>query len=221
MPTPTYTKTGTKANTATKLDADIFGVKEINEELVHQAYVTYLSNGRINLANTKTRGLVRGGGKKPWKQKGTGRARVGSRRSPLWRSGGIIFGPTGEENYTKKLNIKSKRIAIKHSLSSANKNNSIIVIEDIISKTAKTNELVSLLNKLHINDGYTLIVTDSINTKLNLASRNLSNTKVIQAKYLNVARILDADTIIITKAALDIISNWLGATTKANEAKNG
>jgi large subunit ribosomal protein L4 len=98
MAVATYTKTGTKATTAAKLDAKVFGVDVQNHELLKAAYVTYQANGRENLAVTKTRGLVRGGGKKPWKQKGTGRARFGSSRVPIWRGGGITFGPTGNEN---------------------------------------------------------------------------------------------------------------------------
>src|SRR6267378_3250149 len=103
---PTYTKSGNKATTAAKLDKDVFGVVPTNHELLKQAYVAYLANIRENLAVTKTRGLVSGGGKKPWKQKGTGRARFGSTRNPIWRGGGIVFGPTGNENYSKSLNIK-------------------------------------------------------------------------------------------------------------------
>jgi large subunit ribosomal protein L4 len=95
MATPTYSKTGNKATAAVKLDKAIFEVEIKNHELLKQAYLTYLANDRGNLAVTKTRGLVRGGGRKPWQQKGTGRARFGSSRNPIWRGGGIAFGPTG------------------------------------------------------------------------------------------------------------------------------
>lgn len=213
MPTTTYTKTGTKATTTTKLNQDIFGIEEINHSLLHQAYDAYLSNGRLNLAVTKTRGLVRGGGKKPWRQKGTGRARVGSRRTPIWRGGGIIFGPTGDENYTKKINIKAKRSAIRQALSIANQEGIIKIIEDVSLKTAKTSSLNNLLHKLDVS-GYTLVVTDNVTEELRLASRNLSEVKVIQSRYINVARLLDADTIIITKAALDEIHEWLKPVEK-------
>src|SRR4051812_6566672 len=98
MPTPTFTSKGAKAATSVKLDKEVFGVEVTSHQLLKDAYVTYLANGRENIAITKTRGLVRGGGKKPWKQKGTGRARFGSSRVPLWRGGGITFGPTGNEN---------------------------------------------------------------------------------------------------------------------------
>src|ERR1700742_1637638 len=111
MAVPTYTASGTKATTAAKLEASVFGVEVADHQPLRQAYDTYLANGRENLAVTKTRGLVRGGGKKPWKQKGTGRARFGSSRNPIWRGGGIVFGPTGEENYTHKVHKNAKRTA--------------------------------------------------------------------------------------------------------------
>ncbi len=215
MATLTYTKTGTKSTKNVILNKDIFNIKDINQSLLHQAYDAYLANGRNNLANTKTRGLVRGGGKKPWKQKGTGRARVGSRRSPIWRGGGIIFGPTGNENYTKKINIKSKRKAICQALSTINQENRIRIIEELSIKSSKTSEFLKLINKLDCS-GYVLVVTDNISQEMSLASRNIPNVKLIQANYLNVARILDADNLVISKPALEIINQWLGPN-KANK----
>src|SRR5215469_7394431 len=148
MAVPTYTKSGTKATTAAKLDATVFSVMPTNHELLKLAYVAYLANGRDNLAVAKTRGLVSGGGKKPWKQKGTGRARTGSSRNPIWRGGGIVFGPTGEENYRKEVNVKAKRLAIRQALSLAANDNKISVIENVELKNAKTAELAKLLNKI-------------------------------------------------------------------------
>lgn len=213
MPTATYTKNGSKATTPVKLDNAIFGVKEINHRLLQQSYDSYLANGRQLLARTKTRGLVRGGGRKPWQQKGTGRARVGSRRTPIWRGGGIIFGPTGNENYTKRLSANAKRKAIIQALSAHNMAGSLRVIESIELKSPKTSELNKLLNKLDIR-GYTLIASDNLETNLKLASRNLENVKAIQVKYLNIARLLDADTIIITKPALAQLNEWLKTSDK-------
>src|SRR5262245_30665646 len=105
MSVATYTKTGNKATTAAKLDKGVFAVEIKNHDLLKQAYLAYLANGRVNLAVVKKRGEVRGGGRKPWRQKGTGRARFGSSRNPIWRGGGITFGPTGNENYTINLNV--------------------------------------------------------------------------------------------------------------------
>src|ERR1700712_3666627 len=144
----TYTKAGAKAATPAKLDKAVFGIDVNNHELLKQVYDAYMANGRQNLAVTKTRGLVRGGGKKPWKQKGTGRARFGSSRVPIWRGGGITFGPTGQENYSKQLNTKAKRLAIRQALSIAAGANKVTVIEDIVSKDGKTAELHKLLAKI-------------------------------------------------------------------------
>ena len=117
MAVTTYTSTGTKSTSTVKLDKYVFDVTPENFEVLKTSYLSYLANGRANLAVTKTRGEVRGGGKKPWRQKGTGRARFGSSRVPIWRGGGITFGPTGEENYKIKMPLKAKRLAIRQALS--------------------------------------------------------------------------------------------------------
>src|SRR5207244_4044483 len=116
MTVVTFTSAGTKATTPAKLNKNVFGVEVKNHELLKQAYLAYLGNARTNAARTKTRGEIRGGGKKPWRQKGTGRARFGSSRNPIWRGGGITFGPTGNENHTIKLTTSSKRTALKQAL---------------------------------------------------------------------------------------------------------
>ncbi len=213
----TYSSTGTKAASQVKLDPEVFGIKDINHKLLNQAYVAYLSNGRLNLAQSKTRGLVRGGGKKPHPQKGTGRARSGSRRNPLWRGGGTIFGPTGYENYTKKLNLKAKRTAIIHALSALNLRDSISVIEDIKLKTPKSSELIKLLVKLNCANKYTLIVVDNVTDELKLASRNLTNVNVTAVKYLNTAKLLDSDAVIFSKAALAGVIDWLSPAQKTSK----
>jgi large subunit ribosomal protein L4 len=200
-----------------KLDTDVFGVKKINHDLLAQAYRSYLANGRKNLAVTKTRGMVRGGGKKPWRQKGTGRARVGSSRTPLWVGGGIVFGPTGQENYTQKLNLKAKRAAIRQALSILNSENKIRIIEDIQLKQPKTRVLNELLSKIGV-DGYTLIVVDQVDKELKLAAANLTNVLVVNAKYLNIARLIDADTLVITKSATDTITEWLKEDRKLKKS---
>ena len=209
MAVPTYTKSGTKATTAAKLDATVFGVMPDNHELLKLAYVAYLANGRDNLAVAKTRGLVSGGGRKPWKQKGTGRARTGSSRNPIWRGGGIVFGPTGEENYRKEINVKAKRLAIRQALSLAASDNKISVIENVEVKSAKTAELAKLLNKLEANKRV-LVVVENKTDELVQAARNLADVKVVQANYVNVFDTLNADRIVVTEGALKAISAWLG-----------
>ena len=213
MAVPTFTASGTKATTPAKLDAKVFGVEIANHQLLRQAYDAYLSNGRDNLAVVKTRGLVRGGGKKPWKQKGTGRARFGSSRNPIWRGGGIVFGPTGEENYTKKLPVASKRLAIRQALSLASTADKVVVIEKLASKEGKTAELAKLLAKLGAKRN-TLIVVSEKTPELVRAAANIGSVSVVAATYVNVYDTLNADMIIFTTDALKATEAWLAGGTK-------
>ena len=213
MAVATYTKTGTKATTPAKLNKDVFGLEVNNHELIKQAYVAYQSNGRTNLAVTKTRGLVRGGGRKPWRQKGTGRARFGSSRNPIWRGGGITFGPTGEENYSKKLSTKATRQALRQVLSLAAQENRIKVIESIDFKDGKVGSTVKLLKKLEAS-GNVLIVVSEKDSLTARATNNLAKVKVSNAKYINAADILNADHIIVDQKSLEIINEWLKEAKK-------
>jgi large subunit ribosomal protein L4 len=214
MAVATYTKAGAKATTAAKLDKAVFEVEVKNHELLKQAYNTYLANGRGNYAVTKTRGLVSGGGKKPWRQKGTGRARFGSSRNPIWRGGGIAFGPTGQENYTKSMNVSAKRLAVRQALSLAATAKKIVVIEDV--KAGKTADLAKLFAKIGANRR-TLLVVENKSVDLDRASRNLGDVKIVQSTYLNVFDVLNADSIVFTTGALKSSTEWLSKTTK--EAK--
>lgn len=216
---PAYTKAGTKATAAAKLSADVFGVMPENHELLKLAYTAYLANGRDNLAVVKTRGLVRGGGKKPWKQKGTGRARFGSSRNPIWRGGGIVFGPTGLENYTKKVNLASKRLAIRQALSLAASENRIMVIESFETK-GKVADTTKLLGKLDTK-GSVLLVLDRKDGLTDRATRNVQGVTVVSATYLNVYDLLNSDRIVMTQKALEAVTEWLGAAKPAakKEAK--
>jgi large subunit ribosomal protein L4 len=211
MAVATYTKAGTKATTPAKLDKAVFGVEAKSHDLLKTAYVTYMANGRENLAVVKTRGLVRGGGKKPWKQKGTGRARFGSSRVPIWRGGGITFGPTGLENYSKQMNSKAKRLAIKQALSL--KADKIVVIEDIVSKDGKTADLVKLLKKIGAERNVVLVVEQK-SPELVRAAKNIPGVQVVSATYVNVYDALNADCMVFTTAALKATSSWLGKEAK-------
>jgi large subunit ribosomal protein L4 len=208
MATPTYSKTGNKATAAVKLDKAIFEVEIKNHELLKQAYLTYLANDRGNLAVTKTRGLVRGGGRKPWQQKGTGRARFGSSRNPIWRGGGIAFGPTGGENYSKSINTKAKRQAIRQAFTLAATDNKLIVIEQLESKAGKTAELSKLLDKITVNRNALLIV-ETKTPELIRASKNLPGIKLVGAKFVSVFDLLNADHVVIDQPALKVVSDWL------------
>lgn len=209
MAVATYTKTGTKATTAAKLPKEVFGIVPTNHTLLKEAYVAYLSNGRDNLAVTKTRGDVSGGGKKPWRQKGTGRARFGSSRNPIWRHGGIAFGPTGEENYAKHMNVKAKRQAIRQALSLAADANKVVVIEDLTIKSGKTADLAKLLTKIDTGKRV-LIAVEHKSDELVRASKNLQTVKIVQGTYVNAYDVLNADTVVFTNAALAAVTTWLG-----------
>ncbi|QQS18368.1 50S ribosomal protein L4 [Candidatus Saccharibacteria bacterium] len=213
MAVPTYTAAGTKATTAAKLSKEVFGVEVKSHQLLRQAYEAYLANGRDNLAVVKTRGLVRGGGKKPWKQKGTGRARFGSSRNPIWRGGGIVFGPTGEENYTKKISTTSKRVATRQALSLANTSGKLIVMEKLASKDGKTGDMAKLLAKVGVTRD-ALVVVEKKTLELVNSTANLQNVILVSAKYLNVFDIMNADHIVITVDALKVVETWLKPVNK-------
>lgn len=214
MAVASYKADGSKATTAAKLDATVFGLTVDNHELLKYVYQAYLANGRTNNAVTKTRGLVSGGGKKPWKQKGTGRARFGSSRNPIWRGGGIAFGPTGIENYSKSINVKAKRLAIRQALSLAAADNKVIVIDNFVAEAGKSSAAASVLAKVGAARR-TLVVVDALTDDTVRATNNLTDVQLVQAKYLNVYDVMNADTIIVTKPALEVVSAWLGGDTKS------
>lgn len=209
MSVATFTKSGAKATTPARLDKAIFGMKVENHQLLKEAYLTYLANGRSNYAKTKKRGEVRGGGIKPWRQKGTGRARFGSSRNPIWTGGGVAFGPTGNENYKRKLSTASKRTALRQALSLAAEADKIKIIETFSCPEGKVKQTLNLLSKIGAI-GNTVIVVSEKDTLVERTTNNLSNVNAVQAKYLNVFDVLNADQIVISKKALDIVHEWLG-----------
>ena len=194
---------------STKLPKDIFAVEVPNHELLKLAYDSYLANARLASATTKQRGEVSGGGKKPWKQKGTGRARFGSSRNPIWRGGGVVFGPRGNENYTKKLSKTAKKVAIRQALTVANEAKKISVLPYEEKVTGKTRDAVAFLKQFKL-DRKVLLVTSEKTPELMRATNNLQEVLVIRANYLSVYHILNADHIVISPQALDIITAWLG-----------
>lgn len=206
-----YTKTGTKKETATKLDATVFGATP-NHELLGLAYRAYLANGRVSGAKTLTRGMVRGGGKKPWKQKGTGRARAGSSNIPHWRGGGVAFGPTGNENHSIDMPVKMKRQAIRQALSVQAADKKMIFLDEFDVSTGKSSDAIKLLDKLGL-EGKIVIVVDQKNDMTRRATGNLAGVELVTATYLNVFTILNADMIVLTQGASDVISKWLAVTS--------
>ena len=190
-----------------KLNKDVFGLSVDNHELVKLAYDVYLANSRSSHAKTLKRGEVRGGGKKPWKQKGTGRARFGSTRNPIWRHGGVAFGRTGEENFTKKISKSAKLQAVRQALSMQNADKNIIVLADFVAKSGKTKDAVKELS-IESSKNYLVVVPEKT-TEIIRATNNIANVKVVRPTYLNVFDILNADKIIVTEKSLPVIENWL------------
>jgi len=193
---------------SSKLNAKIFDLKVENHELIKLAYDAYLANSRSSHAKTLKRGEVRGGGKKPWKQKGTGRARFGSTRNPIWRHGGVAFGRTGNENFTKHLSKTSKRIAVMQALSLKKADKAVITIASLGVKDGKTKEVTKTLSTNKIT-GNTLIVVPEKDDLTIRATSNIASVKVVRPTYLNVFDIMNADNIVIVEKALPIMEEWL------------
>ena len=195
------------------LPKEVFGVDVPNHELLKLAYDSFLANSRQASATTKTRGEVRGGGKKPWRQKGTGRARFGSTRNPIWRHGGVVFGPRGNENYTKKLSKTSKHVALRQALTLANQDKKILVSD--IKSTGKTAEVAKFLASQKCSEkDRVLLVVDEKTPELMRATNNLANALLVRAQYLSVYYILNADKIVITPAAVKAVEAWLTKEAK-------
>ena len=213
MATATFTASGTKATTAASLPKSVFAVEVNNHQLLKDAYLAHLANGRANLAKTLKRGEVSGGGIKPWRQKGTGRARFGSSRNPIWRKGGIVFGPSGDENYSRKLNVTAKRRALAQALSLANSNKNLVVIEDFVVKDGKTKTAAALLAKIG-TPSRTLIVVTAKTPELVRATANLPEVVVSTVSGLNVYDVLNASNVVITKDAIAAVESRLVGGTK-------
>ncbi|MDD4994994.1 MAG: 50S ribosomal protein L4 [Patescibacteria group bacterium] len=187
-----------------ELNPKIFGV-EINPVLVHEAVVAAMANKRRIYAHTKGRGEVRGGGKKPWRQKGTGRARHGSTRSPIWVGGGITFGPTSERNYSVKINKKVKRKALLMALSAKAGEGQIILIDDLEISSPKTKTLNAMFKKMPGVGKKLLFVLDKPNREIMRAVRNISWVNAIGANNLNLMDVLSYPQILFPKNALPVI----------------
>jgi len=200
-----YNQSGEKIS-ETELNSKVFGVEEIDANLVHAAIRTQRSNLRTPLAHTKMMGEVAGSGKKPWKQKGTGRARAGSVRSPLWRHGGITFGPRNDRDYSLKMNRSEFRKALFTVLTDKVSASKLFIV-DKIESTAKTRDLVKLLagfsGKMAL-DKNRLLVLAGHDKNLENAGRNIPNTKILVASQLNILDLMKHD-VIVTKEALAVI----------------
>ena len=184
-----------------ELNDAVFGV-EINEHLVHMAVVSQLANKRQGTQSAKTRAEVRGGGKKPWRQKGTGHARQGSTRSPQWTGGGVVFAPKPRD-YSFKLNKKERRLALKSALSSRVAENKIVVLDELQLDEIKTKKFQGILDNLKVKKA--LVVLGEKNDNVTLSARNIPTVKTAYTNTINVYDILKYDTLVVTKAAVATI----------------
>lgn len=193
------------------LDKDVFDGK-ISLALLQQAVNTYLANKRTGLAVAKTKGEKRGGGKKPWRQKGTGRARVGSIRSPLWRGGGVTFGPR-PKSYYKEFPNRMKAMALKSALNAKLKDNQIIIIDNLDIKSSKTKVFTEMISNLGLGNKKTCLVSVSLGQNLKKSSANIKEIKLAKASDVNALNALDCKRLVLTKESLDIIQKrvkkWL------------
>ena len=183
------------------LNDSIFGV-EINEHLVHLAVVSQLANNRQGTQSAKTRSEVRGGGRKPWRQKGTGHARQGSIRAPQWTGGGVVFAPKPRE-YSKKLNKKERRLALKSALTSRVNENKFIVVDEFKFDDVKTKNVANMLNNLNVKKA--LVIMGDKNDNLILSARNIPGVKTALTSTINVYDILKYDTVVVSKEAVSNI----------------
>jgi len=193
-----FNQDGTEAGDV-ELNESVFGI-EPNNHVIHEAVVMQRAAKRQGTHAVKNRSAVRGGGRKPWRQKGTGRARQGSIRSPQWVGGGIVFGPTTERNYKYKLPKKVRKLALKSALSSKVQNEEVIVLNDLQFEIPKTKDVIAVLNALNVDDKV-LIITSDKNENVLRSANNLQSVKVITVNDINVLDIVAHDKLILTKDA--------------------
>ena len=196
-----------KGNAKMSVSEAAFG-REFNEGLIHQAVVTYLAGARAGTRGHKNRAAVRGGGAKPWRQKGTGRARAGTIRSPLWRGGGKTFAATNQD-HSKKMNKKMYRAAMQAILSELVRQDRLVVVEEFKVDSPKTKDLLKKLNGIGINDNV-LLVTEDDDVNLYLAARNLAKVDVEDVAGLNPVNLVGSDKVVMTAAAVKRVEELLG-----------
>ena len=191
-----------------KLNDNVFGI-EPNDTVLKDALVLYLASVRQGTHSTKTRAEVSGGGRKPWRQKGTGNARQGSIRAVQWRKGGIAFGPKPRD-YSKKQNRKVRRLALLSALSYKVADKELVVLDSIKFETNKTKEMVNLLNKLELTNSKVLLVVDELDDNVCLAARNLGNVKIVLPTEVNAYDVVNSDKMVMTEASLKKLEEVLG-----------
>lgn len=198
-------KAGKKRSGRVKVADEVFGV-DFNEPLVHQVLTSYLATGRSASKSLKNRSAVRGGGKKPWRQKGLGRARAGTRSSPIWRGGGVTF-TNNQRKFARKVNRKMYRGALRSILSELVRQERLICIDELNITAAKTKAALEVLKELGLEE--VLIITDSISEELHLSTRNLAQVAVIDTHEVNPYSLIGFERVLITRAALEKVEKWL------------
>lgn len=206
MQVPLYNQAGQQIGT-TELSDAIFGIAP-NTSVMHQALVRQLANARQGTSDTKTRGEVSGGGAKPWKQKGTGRARQGSTRAPHWRHGGVAFGPTPRK-YTQKMPLKMRRLALRSALSSKVAEGNVRIVDDIKFDAPKTRDMEVVLSNLQVPSSAVIILGEA-NTVVQKSASNIPDVKTLRAQYLNVRDLLGHDFVVLPLGAVKVIEGYLG-----------
>lgn len=199
---------GNKSSSSITVDKAVFGI-EPNEAAVHQAVVAELTNYRQGTSSSKNRALVRGGGRKPFRQKGRGGARAGTIRSPLWVGGGTVFGPE-PRSYSHKLPKKLRRLARKSILSDKAANKGIMVVEDFELESPKTKDMVKILSDLNIRDRKVLVLPEEISENLVLATNNIPGVYVVKADYASTYDLIDSDILLFTESGLKLLNKSLG-----------
>lgn len=206
MQVPVYNMAGEKVNEI-ELPASIFEVP-VHEAVMHQAVVRQLANARLGTSDTKTRSDVSGGGRKPWRQKGTGRARQGSIRAPQWKGGGVVFGPH-PRSYRQKMPKKMRQLALKSALSSKASAGQIVLVDTLEMSVPKTKEFDAVLGNLSVNSS-ALVLLPEQNPNVEKSARNLPGIKTLRVNCLNVIDLLNYDYLLMPLAALDVIENTWG-----------
>ena len=186
---------------------DVFGI-EPNKQVMFDAVQVYQANMRQATAKTLRRDEVSGGGKKPWRQKGTGRARAGSSRSPLWRGGGWVFGPTGNQSYKLSMNKEAHRLALRSALSAKHAEGGVIVVDEFKLEAPKTSAMVEILAKINAS-GKVLLVLDEANENLFLSARNIPSVLIVGTDNVSVYDLLNADHVVFTKGAVKALEGGL------------
>ncbi len=205
----TVLTTGGQKKGEVTLPASLFGI-EPNEHVMYEAVRTFLANQRQGTVATRTRSEVSGGGKKPWRQKGTGRARAGSTRVSHWRGGGLAFGPKPRD-FSMRLPKKTKRLALKSALSAKAAASEIVLLEDFVMAETSTKKLAGIIGSLGLGDGRILLVVKEADTHLLRSARNINNVKVELARELNTYDLLHADQVVMTEGAVEMVEEVFGA----------